>query len=291
MLCVNPRSIAVSDLCWRGQDDSRAAFLLRNLDVEAVELTLYRDRNPGDRLRLWEEAGKLWRDRGVEVVAARGLLSSRDGLSIFGGEPSRKKLLTYLRSALKACASLGAPLAVYDCPYSRIVPAADNNPGSLAGLLAVAKRFFCRVADLAQSFGVKVAFQALPTCYGGSNFACTTHDAARLVASVDHPALSLAVDTGVLAVEKRLANAVKPDAWRVAGARIGYVTYSGPHYVYDHARQFDDESLAKTLSAAGYVGPLSLLSVPQSDNVRGAVGRLSDMVRAARDRYADWFGK
>jgi sugar phosphate isomerase/epimerase len=187
-------NLAVSNIAWPRDRDAAVAAVLREHGVTGIEVA---------QTKLWPNPLEVrddeldacrgwWEDRGVRVVAAQSLLFGRPDLKLFESVETRTKTLDYLSGVVRMCGRLGAGALVFGSPKNRQV-------GSLAmpQAIAVAVKFFCRLADAAEAAGTAVVLEANPPEYG-ADFVTRAADAVELVSAVNHPGFRLHLDTGCM---------------------------------------------------------------------------------------------
>jgi D-psicose/D-tagatose/L-ribulose 3-epimerase len=215
--------LSFSSLAWDPHEDEAVARLLREHDVDAVDIvpTKYfsdlRHASSEDvrRVRVW------WTDRGIEPVGMQALLYGTEGLNVFGAGPVQHAMLDHLRHVCRIGAELGATRLVFGSPRNR-----DRTGLTDDAAQAAAVDFFHSLGDLAQSLGVVVCIEPNPPAYG-CNFVTDAAEAARVVTAVDHRAIRMQLDIGAITMNGEDVYAVARDH---AGL-IGHVHASEPMLV------------------------------------------------------------
>jgi len=120
------------------------------------------------------------------------LLIGAAGLNIFGDLEAKETMLHHLTEVCRIGAGLGAKRLVFGSPRNR-----DRTGLSDQEAMDVAIPFFRRLGDVAQSCGVMICLEPVPSYYG-ANFMTTSAEAAHVVKQVSHPGIRMQLDTGVL---------------------------------------------------------------------------------------------
>lgn len=215
--------LAISNIAWDVAEDEGVADLLRKFNIDAIDIA------PGkyfpDPLRASadeiNQVKQWWSGRGIEITGMQALLFGTAGLNVFGQQEVQDALLAHLSAVCRIGAGLGASRLVFGSPKNRDRGGLDDNQA-----LAQAVPFFRRLGDIAQHHGVIICLEPNPVCYG-ANFMTTSEETARVVRSVNHPAIRMQLDTGALAINGESIEAVLSDC---AGL-IGHVHASEPNLV------------------------------------------------------------
>jgi sugar phosphate isomerase/epimerase len=226
--------ISISNIAWSPEYDEAVAALLRDFDVDAVDVA------PGKYFSdvLTTPASELsrvrdfWASRGLEITGMQSLLFGTSGLNVFADEPVRAEMLDYLDAVCRVGAGLGATRLVFGSPRNRDRSGLDD-----ATTDAVAVDFFRALGDRAAAHGVTVTLEPNPTPYG-ANFMTTSPETARVVRLVDHEAIRMQLDLGACAMNGEDVTTVVPEI----SPLVGHVHLSEPGLVplgdgtTDHAR-------------------------------------------------------
>jgi len=215
--------LAISNIAWDVSEDEGVANLLRRFNVDAIDVApgkyfpepLKASTDDINRVKQW------WSGHGIEITGMQALLFGTVGLNVFGPKEVQDALLEHLSAVCRIGAGLGATRLVFGSPKNRDRTGLDD---SLA--LAEAVAFFRRVGDIAQHHGVIICLEPNPVCYG-ANFMTTSEETARVVKSVNHPAIRMQLDTGALAINKESVETVLSDY----SGLIGHVHASEPSLV------------------------------------------------------------
>lgn len=212
--------LSISNIAWHTGDDEAVAGLLEQHGFDAIDVAPGKyfpqpqEARPHEvsRVRAW------WSERGIEIVGMQALLFGTSGLNLFGSEAVQQAMLHHLDAVCRIAAGLGARKLVFGSPKNR-----DRSLLSDAQAHAHAVSFFQQLGDIAQRHGVFVCLEPNPTCYG-ANFMTTTHETARTVAAVAHPAIRMQLDTAAITINgESIAEVLAEHA-----ALIGHIHLSEP---------------------------------------------------------------
>lgn len=188
--------LAISNIAWDVEHDGAVASLLRSHQIDAIDIA------PGkyfpdpknaksadiDGVRHW------WADRGIAITGMQALLFGTTGLNLFGTAPVQSAMIEHLSAVCRIGAGLGASRLVFGSPRNR-----DRSGMDDSDVTAMAVAFFCRLGDVAESYGVQICLEPNPTCYG-ANFMTNCLETAEIVEQANHPAIRMQLDTGALTI-------------------------------------------------------------------------------------------
>lgn len=188
--------IGISNIAWEVGEDSAIAAILNQLGIDAIDIA------PGKYFTKPSEATgeqisaikRWWEERGIQITGMQALLFNTEGLNIFGSEHTQARVLTHLCDIFRIAAVLGATRLVFGSPKNR-----DRSGLTDEQSLECATAFFTKAGALASEHGVMLCLEPNPPCYG-ANFMTTTCETARVVRSVNHPAIRLQLDTGAVTI-------------------------------------------------------------------------------------------
>lgn len=215
--------ISFSNLAWDAHEDEAVARLLRDYEVDAVDIvpTKYfadlRHASADDvqRVRAW------WMERGIEPVGMQSLLFGTEGLNVFAAAPVQQAMLDHLAAVCRIGGELGATRLVFGSPRNR-----DRSGLTDEATQAMAVEFFRRLGDIAHSSGVVICMEPNPPAYG-CNFVTDANQAAQFVTDVEHPAIRMQLDIGAITMNGEDVDAVA----RQHASLIGHVHASEPMLV------------------------------------------------------------
>lgn len=188
--------LAISNIAWDPTEDDAIAALLNRYDVDAIDVA------PGkyfsEPMKASEEdiarVKRWWFEHGIEITGMQALLFGTVGLNVFGPFEVQEAMLAHLDAVCRIGGGLGAKKLVFGSPKNR-----DRSGLSDQQTMDIAIPFFCRLGDIAQSYGVVICLEPNPACYG-TNFMITSAETALVVRQIAHPAIGMQLDTGELTV-------------------------------------------------------------------------------------------
>lgn len=188
--------LAISNIAWDVAEDAAVARLLAAYAVDAIDVapgkyfpqpTLAQDEEL-ERVRRW------WAERGVEITGMQALLFGTTGLNVFGPPSVQDAMLAHLAAVCRIGAGLGATRLVFGSPRNR-----DRTGLSDQDTMNIARQFFNRLGNIAESYGVFFCLEPNPSRYG-ANFMTTVAETAQVVESIGHPAIKMQLDSGAMAI-------------------------------------------------------------------------------------------
>lgn len=215
--------IAISNIAWDKSEDEQVAELLNKNGVDAIDVAPSKyfpdakNVSPGDiaQVREW------WRDHGIVITGMQALLFGTVGLNMFGTQDTQIAMLQHLQAVCKIGAGLGAKVLVFGAPKNRDRSALTDEEAQ-----DVAISFFRRLGDIASRYDLLICLEPNPTTYG-ANFMTNSDETARIVIAVNHPAISMQLDTGAMAINgEEAVHIIKKYA-----ALIGHIHASEPDLV------------------------------------------------------------
>lgn len=269
--------LSFSNLAWDVREDEAVARLLREHDVDAVDIVPTKyfadlQRASSDdvrRVRAW------WADRGIEPVGMQALLYGTEGLNVFATAPVQQAMLDHLRSVCRIGAELGATRLVFGSPRNR-----DRSGLTDEAAQAVAVEFFRRLGDIAEAAAVAICIEPNPAAYG-CNFVTDADQAARFVTAVDHPAIRMQLDIGAITMNGENVMAI---AQRYA-ALIGHVHASEPNLVPlgDGGGRHDVAGQAVRLALPDHIVTIEMIATRDEPHLAAMERALCVAVRHYRD--------
>lgn len=268
--------IAISNIAWEVADDQHVADILKQHDVDAVDVApgkYFPDPKSADTLDI-ARVRKWWADRGIEITGMQSLLFGTSGLNLFGTAESQEAMLDHLRAVCRIGGELGARRLVFGSPRNR-----DRTGLTDEAAHDIAVAFFRRLGDIAASQGVLVCLEPNPPRYG-ANFMTTSRDTATVVSAVAHPAIRMQLDTGAITINSEDPQQVVTDYAHL----IGHVHASEPDLVTLGEGGTNHAAVAAALSALlpEHVVSIEMLA-PKSGSAIDAVRRaVAEAVRYYR---------
>ncbi len=270
--------LAISNIAWDITEDEAVAALLRDYQVDAIDIApgkYFPDpakATPAEIARVKTE----WSARGIEITGMQALLFGTTGLNLFGPEEVQKAMLDHLSAVCRIGGALGATRLVFGSPKNR-----DRTGLTDAQTIDTAKAFFERLGKVATGEGVIICLEPNPECYG-ANFMRTSAETATVVRTVDHPAIRMQLDTGALTINgEEPVNVLLQDA-----GLVGHIHASEPNLVplgdggTDHAKMAD----AIYGALPGHLVSIEMLSPPGVPHIMSVERALKVAIRHYRDR-------
>jgi D-psicose/D-tagatose/L-ribulose 3-epimerase len=267
--------LAVSNLGWSPERDGRVARLLRELDVDGVELAPTRvwpkplEAAPGEVAA----CRRFWEGHGLTIRALQALLFGRPYLTVFGDEAARQQTLAYLCGLCSLAQELGARVLVFGSPRNRAVE--GRSPAEVE---AVAVDFFSRVAEAAERCGTIFCLEPNPPVHG-CDYLTRADEAAALVRRVGRPGLGLHLDTACMALAGDAAEEVLP---RTVDC-LRHFHVSEPGLAPVGRGDLDHGPAAAALGRIGYAGWISIEMRAAGDGTE--LLRVEHAVRSVQETY------
>ena len=188
--------IAISNIAWDVVDDERVAALLRENDIDAIDIAPGKY-FPDPKATSHEDIARVrkwWSDRGIAMTGMQALLFGTQGLNLFASASVRDAMLEHFAALCRIGQGLGATRLVFGSPRNRDRSGLDD-----ATTTRIATQFFRRLGDTAGAHGVSICLEPNPPCYN-SNFMMNNEDTAAIIVAVDHPAIRMQLDTGAMTI-------------------------------------------------------------------------------------------
>jgi len=186
------KSLAVSSLAWRREEEAEALEILARHGVGGIELapaTVIPDWDWGPGVA--EDLRRRMHDQGLAIPALQGIFFGIEGLALFGDRAGQDRLVAHCGRVAGIALRLGARVCVFGAPGMR-------RPGRpFAEAKAEAVEVLGRCARAAWAEGAAIAFEPNPAMYG-CEFATTLAEAWEIVQAVGEPGLGVQWDGGQL---------------------------------------------------------------------------------------------
>lgn len=242
--------LCVSNIAWDSSQDPAAADILSSHGIEAVEIapTKYWPAPCAPTANQLDSCQQFWSEKLVPIRAMQALLFGMPKLSIFD-QAVANETRDYLIHILTLGASLGAQRFVFGSPKNR-----DRGNLNDTDAIHLATEFFTPIADAAWRLGVVFCIEPNPTVYA-CNFMTNTEEALAVVKKVDHPALGIHLDTGIMCLNRESAEM----SIAAAGNRLCHFHVSEPQLapVSDEG-PVDHALIAQVLRSIDYKGIVSV---------------------------------
>ena len=194
--------------------------------------------------RLREYRGQL-NDVGLEVSSLQALLFGTTGLDLLHDAAAFKAMAEHLRHVAGLGAMLGAKIGVFGSPRNRLRGALSADASWSLG-----RDRLRQLAEIVhEEGGFALGLEPVPPAYGG-DYLCDFEAVVQMVAEVDHPGLTVHLDTGCV----QLAGDDISAAVAAAGTRLGHFHIAEPQLGPFAAPKAEHAKAAAALRASGYTG-------------------------------------
>ncbi|WP_058301445.1 sugar phosphate isomerase/epimerase family protein [Gorillibacterium timonense] len=186
--------LSISNIAWQSEDEEQILELLRNREVQNIELAPTKKwASPVNCTTAEVEEYKMfWKKSGFEPVAMQSLLFGQPELIMFGNENKRAQLLQYLKKMIKLAGDLGTKAMVFGSPKNRLAGSL-----SVAQRLEIAEPFFYELGETALEHNVLFCIEPNPVQYG-CDFITNTEEGIEFVRRVNHPGFRLHLDAAAM---------------------------------------------------------------------------------------------
>ncbi len=181
----------MSNLAWGAEDHPQALALLTRLGVDGIEvaptkIAPWADLSP-QRLKSYRSDIEA---AGLRVSSLQAIFYGVRGAALLSDPAAFQIMTDHMRQLAEVCAILGAKVAVYGAPNTRL--SGDLTPDAA---WALATQRLGELGDIAESCGVTIGIEPVPHAYGGK-FLTSAFDVIKMVREVSHPSVRLHLDTG-----------------------------------------------------------------------------------------------
>lgn len=272
------RGFAVSNIAWSVAEQPAAYALLAAHDIRGLEIA------PGLFLPAAADPFRPGPDdiaaalapvhaAGLTLVSMQSLLFGVDGAALFGDAAARARFTAGMERAIRLAGQLGIPNLVFGSPRQRVIPAGLDPAQARTGAIEL----FRRLGDLAARQGTRLGVEFNPAAYG-TNFLTEGPEALAFVRDVDHPAVTLILDIGAMAMNGQRGQTAALAAQGLG--RISHVHLSEPALDPAPADAAEAAEVIRALAATGYDGWISIeMKAAGLGALEQALGRL-DKARA-----------
>jgi len=268
--------IAISNIAWEKEDDSRVYSLLNKLGVTGLEISPY---------RIWEDPfsvskseiaayqSNIKKNYNLEVVAMQALLFGHPELTIFESEKKRIQTANYLKKVINFASNFGNIPLVFGSPKNRIIGIVPTDETK-----KIYQIFFKELGEYSKVKGVRLCIEANPTLYG-ADFINTLQEAQIIVEEVNSEGFCLHIDTGAMIINKETPEII-------AGLTTIPVHYhiSEPFLSEKYDNSNFHKKSAKSLMNIGYKGHVSIEMSPK-DKKTEITTKITAAIKFAKDCY------
>jgi sugar phosphate isomerase/epimerase len=187
----------------------------------------------------------------LEIVSMQSVLFGSDEARLFGSNSQFESFMVAIKNALILAGKLGIPNVVFGCPKNRIIP--DSLSRSEA--IGLAAEVFTRIGDLAKEAGTAVSLEPNPQIYG-TNFLNTFKETHKFIETVDHPAITMMLDTGGLSAANELEDVLGSDCQLLG--KLNHVHISEPYLSPAPKSSYEFEKVLEVLQDNDYSKAISI---------------------------------
>src|SRR5262249_39749225 len=144
---------------WPSSEDAAVAQMLVQERVHGIEIAptkLFPEPTMATDVEI-DRVRHLWRDRGLEIVAAQALLFGKPELTLFESTEKQNQMRGYLKRIIHVCSRLGAKALVFGSPKNRLAGDRDRTE-----VFAEAVEIFRDLGQTAADEGAAVVIEAIP---------------------------------------------------------------------------------------------------------------------------------
>jgi len=250
-------NISVSNIAWKKEEDKRAFKILEENGIYHLDIAPTRLFDSIDDLtkeKIQEVKEKYQRAK-FNIVAMQSLLYGANQYSIFDGENERNYMINYLKKVLFIAQELGIKTLVFGSPKNRYITNKNQDNKKIA------LKFFRKLSDIANKFGVNICLEANPKEYG-CNFITDTFEAVDFIKIVNRKNFKLNLDISTILLNK---NNLK-EVIEYSKKYIKHVHISSPYL--KGISKIDNKKISKLLKEINYKGYVSLEMKPTGNNLK-----------------------
>ena len=188
----SPR-LCISNIAW-GKNDSLAVTQILEMHAvtrfEIAPTKIFEDWSDVVDMTEVEKARHTFEQRNHKVVSLQSILFNLPNLELFGTDKSREDMLIHVKKVIDVASVFGARVIVWGSPKQRQTRGRPHDE-----CFQLASTWFRLAGSYALEKNVVIGIEANAKEYD-CDFCYTTPQAARLVRSIDCPAVKLHLDTG-----------------------------------------------------------------------------------------------
>ena len=199
--------LAVSNIAWSFEDRIEAYKILQDSGIRGLEIapTLLFQNAVSNKVDLSDTdtitSIKQLHDFQLQLVSMQSVLYGAEFAKLFAGEESLIVFENTMREAISLAGKLGIGNIVFGSPAARFAP--DTMTAEEA--YQIASKSLLSLGDFAKINNTTISVEATPTVYG-SNFITNTNEALNFVLELNHPAINLNLDLGVLLFQNEIGS-------------------------------------------------------------------------------------
>lgn len=267
--------LSVSSIAWNPDDDLEISNVLREFDVEEIDIapTKYSSDLLSTDLEDWVGVRRFWRNRGISITGMQSLVFGRPDFNIFSSDGGSQEFISYLSKVARIAETLGVNNLVFGSPKNRI-----RGPLIQEDALEIAQTFFSSLSHQIASLGVTFCIEPNPKTYG-CDFLNTHSEVFDFVRHLDRPNIKSQLDVGAIIENKE--NVMSFETRDLE--RVGHGHLSLPHLDPIDGNSVDLFLLANRLTSIGFDARSIAIEML---NVKGqsAVSQVRNAVSATIER-------
>jgi len=186
--------LAISNISWQEKEEAEVAKLLKDLNINYVELAL--TKHWEDPLNLssddLETYKKWWLGFNIKIIAFQAMLFKHPELKLIQSEDNRKIGLQVLKKYIEFAELMGAKVMVFGSPKNRQKEAMSNSQA-----MDIIVPFFKELGEYAYKHGVSICIEPNATQYK-CDFITTVQEGINIVEQIDSPGVGLHLDTACM---------------------------------------------------------------------------------------------
>ncbi len=237
------RRLGVSNLAWAPDAEGRAFALLAERGAQGVEVA-------PTRIAPWEDLTptRLHAFRrgceaaGLAVSSLQAVFFGRPEVALLGPDEAFESMCAHMRLLARIAAALGAQVAVFGAPKSRLRGAMPVDQA-----MALAAERLRVLGAIAAEGGLTLALEPVPPVYG-ADFLNHWRDIVSLVQQTEHPNVRAHLDTACVF----LAGDDPPEAIATAIPLLAHYHMAEPELGPFTTPVCDHAAAGRALDAAGY---------------------------------------
>jgi len=199
--------LAVSNIAWSFEDRIEAYKILQDFGIRGLEIapTLLFHNAVTNKVDLSDKnkiaSIKQLHDFQLQLVSMQSVLYGSEFAKLFDGEESLIVFENTMREAISLAGKLGIGNIVFGSPASRFAPETMTTKEAYQ----IASKSLLSLGDFAKINNTTISVEATPTVYG-SNFIINTNEAINFVLELNHSAIKLNLDLGVLIFQNEMGS-------------------------------------------------------------------------------------
>ena len=199
--------LAVSNIAWSFKDRVEAYKILQDSGIRGLEIapTLFFQNAVSNKVDLSDNdtisSISQLHDFQLQLVSMQSVLYGTKFAKLFAGEESLIVFENTMCEAISLAGKLDIGNIVFGSPAARFTP----DTMTVEEAYQIASKSLLSLGDFAKINNTTISVEATPTVYG-SNFITNTNEALNFVLELNHPAINLNLDLGVLLFQNEIGS-------------------------------------------------------------------------------------